>query len=290
MIVRAVGEAEVVVGEEAHIVSQSPSGPRGSEAPPGGDVDGVANLLLLCPTHHRIIDEQTLTWSVEALRQIKESHERRIRERYEAEKVARQISCLEVGDVCVGLSPVQAWRVGDNLLVVCTFGGDPVQVTTNRWRGCGLTFQIFSPVFGSRNLATYTEADPDIEFSVEGVLLRLVELTFDIDTGQFSPFIERQYDLASSSTKCRVLRLKPEPTVPKHTAKEIVDSYHSDRAAGADPENLILRLRDEGLGNPEAVMAAINQLRIDGYLDGVLAEAATMVCNEIEQYRNADPV
>lgn len=168
VIVRAVGEAEVVVGEEAHIVSQSPSGPRGSEAPPGGDVDGVANLLLLCPTHHRIIDEQTLTWSVEALRQIKESHERRIRERYEAEKVARQISCLEVGDVCVGLSPVQAWRVGDNLLVVCTFGGDPVQVTTNRWRGCGLTFQIFSPVFGSRNLATYTEADPDIEFSVEG--------------------------------------------------------------------------------------------------------------------------
>lgn len=290
VIVGAAGEAEVVVGEEAHIVSQSPSGPRGSEVPPGGDVDGVANLLLLCPTHHRIIDEQTLTWTVEGLRQIKESHERGVRERYEAEKVARQVSCLEVGDVCGGLSPVQAWRVGDNMLVVCAFGGDPVQVATNRWRGCGLTFQVFSPSFGSKSLATYTEADPDIEFSVEGVLLRLVELTFDINTGQFSPFIERQYDLASSSPEGRVLRLKAEPAVPRHTAKEIVDSYHSDLAAGENPENLILRLRDEGLGNPEAVMAAINQLRIDGNLDGVVAEAATMVCNEIEQYRNADAV
>lgn len=42
------------VGEMAHVVAKSAVGPRGE---PGGGPDTYANLILLCPTCHRLIDK-----------------------------------------------------------------------------------------------------------------------------------------------------------------------------------------------------------------------------------------
>ena len=56
LVERGYGQAaNIVIGEEAHISARRPSGPRGIGT--GGD-DTYDNLLLLCRTHHRIIDEQ----------------------------------------------------------------------------------------------------------------------------------------------------------------------------------------------------------------------------------------
>src|SRR5436309_1061964 len=51
------GDKDVVLGEEAHIVSEEPNGPR-SRPMPRKEVDAYTNLLLLCPSDHKIVDEQ----------------------------------------------------------------------------------------------------------------------------------------------------------------------------------------------------------------------------------------
>ena len=63
-----------VIGDEAHIRAQSLGGPRYD--PTYSDVDGYENLMLLCPSHHRLIDaDDGSGFSVEALLQMKRRHE-----------------------------------------------------------------------------------------------------------------------------------------------------------------------------------------------------------------------
>jgi len=69
-------DPSVTLGEIAHIVAQSPGGPRSEHQPPGGQVDGNDNLLLLCHAHHEIVDRQPNTYTVEKLFQMKLDHER----------------------------------------------------------------------------------------------------------------------------------------------------------------------------------------------------------------------
>ncbi len=61
-----------VFGEEAHIVGQSPNGPRAGSI---SDVDSYANLILLCRKHHKKVDDQVGKFTVERLREIKRQHE-----------------------------------------------------------------------------------------------------------------------------------------------------------------------------------------------------------------------
>lgn len=64
----------IIVGEEAHIRAQSPGGPR-YEAD-YADVDGYENLMLMCPTHHSMIDaNKGKGYSVKALLRMKKDHE-----------------------------------------------------------------------------------------------------------------------------------------------------------------------------------------------------------------------
>lgn len=49
----------------------------------GVDLDSYDNLILLCKTHHKLVDEQTNKFSVERLREIKAAHEQWVRETLE---------------------------------------------------------------------------------------------------------------------------------------------------------------------------------------------------------------
>jgi hypothetical protein len=65
-----------VVGEMAHIIAQSPEGPRGEDSA-GEDV--YENLILLCPTHHREIDKAPAGFfTAEVLQEWKRKHEQRV--------------------------------------------------------------------------------------------------------------------------------------------------------------------------------------------------------------------
>jgi hypothetical protein len=64
-----------IVGEVAHIVSESPDGPRGNSHLTADERSRYANLILLCNVHHQLIDDQPNTYSVDRLLQMKNDHE-----------------------------------------------------------------------------------------------------------------------------------------------------------------------------------------------------------------------
>lgn len=61
-----------VIGEMAHVIANSPVGPRGDGV--GGD-DTYANLVLLCPTHHKYVDKAPAKFPAETLFKWKANHE-----------------------------------------------------------------------------------------------------------------------------------------------------------------------------------------------------------------------
>lgn len=64
----------------AHIVASSPDGPRGDSARSHMLSDKIENLMLMCLEHHHLIDQNEDIYTEEVLLQMKEEHERRVRE------------------------------------------------------------------------------------------------------------------------------------------------------------------------------------------------------------------
>ena len=64
----------------AHIVADSPDGPRGDVNDSPKLAKDVSNLMLLCTTHHKLVDskEHEIRYPRSLLEQMKENHERRI--------------------------------------------------------------------------------------------------------------------------------------------------------------------------------------------------------------------
>lgn len=69
-------DGAAILGREAHIVGQSDSGPRAKPEMPQADRDCYANLILLCPTHHDLIDADPIVWTITKLHAMKSDHER----------------------------------------------------------------------------------------------------------------------------------------------------------------------------------------------------------------------
>lgn len=65
-----------VVGDECHIHSAAPSGPRFDPSIDSRHIDDVDNLLLLCRVHHKMVDDQVATYTADLLRTIKCNHEK----------------------------------------------------------------------------------------------------------------------------------------------------------------------------------------------------------------------
>jgi hypothetical protein len=71
--IRFLAADPTVIGEMAHVIAQSPKGPRGVQH--GGD-DVYENLVLLCPTHHSEIDKAPAgTFPPDLLYAWKKEHE-----------------------------------------------------------------------------------------------------------------------------------------------------------------------------------------------------------------------
>lgn len=62
----------------AHIVASSPNGARGDPVRSHQLSDKLENLMLLCPDHHKLIDDYEADYPEERLLEMKESHEQAI--------------------------------------------------------------------------------------------------------------------------------------------------------------------------------------------------------------------
>ena len=91
-------------GEMAHIVAFRRAGPRGQSPLTATERNDVSNLMLLCPTCHKLIDGRPDLYPVETLQGFKKDHEARILMLTEA-KADKQTAAL-VLKAAIGSSPV----------------------------------------------------------------------------------------------------------------------------------------------------------------------------------------
>ncbi|MCX6833289.1 MAG: HNH endonuclease signature motif containing protein [candidate division Zixibacteria bacterium] len=87
---------ESVVGDECHIVSGRPAGPRYDPSVTTNSIDSEENLLLLCRVHHKLVDDQPETYTLEALRDMKASHEKWVRYKLAEEVIIKPVKISRV--------------------------------------------------------------------------------------------------------------------------------------------------------------------------------------------------
>ncbi len=66
---------ESIIGDECHIISSRPAGPRYDDTFPSKKLDTYQNLILLCRVHHKMVDDQDKSHTADILRHMKAEHE-----------------------------------------------------------------------------------------------------------------------------------------------------------------------------------------------------------------------
>ena len=74
----------IVIGEICHIHARKPGGPRWKEGFSQEERNSPANLIMLCPNHHAVVDGQPEFYTAEMLRQWKREHESKIKNQHPA--------------------------------------------------------------------------------------------------------------------------------------------------------------------------------------------------------------
>ncbi|MBS0272617.1 MAG: HNH endonuclease [Proteobacteria bacterium] len=93
-----------VFAEMAHIVAFKEKGPRGNDGERPEDINDISNLMLLCPSCHKFIDDNWRDYSRKTLEHIKEAHEIRI-------KTVTEIGPEKRSAVLVFTSPIRGQEV-----------------------------------------------------------------------------------------------------------------------------------------------------------------------------------
>lgn len=78
-------EGETVLGEVCHIAAASAQGPRYDANQTEEQRNGFDNLILLCPTHHTVIDADLEAYTISRLTKMKGNHEKQSKTVPEAE-------------------------------------------------------------------------------------------------------------------------------------------------------------------------------------------------------------
>lgn len=101
------------LGEQAHIVGESESAPRGKSPLTKDERNSYFNLILLCPTHHTIVDNNPEDYPVEKLHLIKDQHElwveSTLSESKDMRKTAQDVIYADLIDAAVEACRLDNW-------------------------------------------------------------------------------------------------------------------------------------------------------------------------------------
>lgn len=108
---QASGSAPYTLGEMAHINGKNPGSNRHDPNQSNEERDQYENLILLCPTHHTLIDkpENEVTYTVEILLQMKTDHENEISRILEAESMSELETVKNKISICLAENK-QVWE------------------------------------------------------------------------------------------------------------------------------------------------------------------------------------
>lgn len=85
---------KIFLGQHAHIIGDSPNGPRGDAALSKKLAHDPANLMLLCHGCHKTIDDLADDYDAELLRQMKKRHEDRIQRLYDIDETKDSVAIV----------------------------------------------------------------------------------------------------------------------------------------------------------------------------------------------------
>jgi hypothetical protein len=72
---RLVDQSSLLIGEVCHICADRPGGKRYDPQQTEAERQVLANLIVLCPNHHTVVDSDDTVYTVAALREMKRQHE-----------------------------------------------------------------------------------------------------------------------------------------------------------------------------------------------------------------------
>ncbi len=112
---------EAIIGDEAHIVAKKNNGSRGVSPLSDEDRDKYENLILLCRTHHKIIDDQFNFYTVKKLVDLKKKHESWVKGslEFDTERNKEELTYASNIDEIVNKLDFQNWNVWTSMI----FGG-----------------------------------------------------------------------------------------------------------------------------------------------------------------------
>lgn len=182
-------DRDVVLGEEAHIVSEEPNGPR-YRPMPKEEVDTYANLLLLCPSDHKIVDEQITYYTEQRLQALKAEHEQWVQYRFSPTPLPVRVRDPEAG------KPIALQRVdtGKELIsiVAHTFAAHHDHPEPQSSEEAELIGQFFQNV--SDCIDIWNDIGPsgriDAEFSISEDIVQLCDAGLVVYAGKRNQILE----------------------------------------------------------------------------------------------------
>lgn len=106
-LTKKIDEKHLVLGQECHIRSPKPNGPRYDSGFPIDKLNSPENLILLCRNHHKEVDDFPFKYPIESLEKIKTDHELTIHNRSSQEipqiKVIKSSKHLPAVQITSGL-------------------------------------------------------------------------------------------------------------------------------------------------------------------------------------------
>jgi hypothetical protein len=73
----AIAEGTSLIGEICHIKADKPGGPRYDALQTDDERQSFDNIMLMCANHHKVVDDDEESFTVERLRTMKSAHEGR---------------------------------------------------------------------------------------------------------------------------------------------------------------------------------------------------------------------
>lgn len=109
------------LGEQAHIVAEEVDGPRGVSQLTLPERNSYSNLILLCPTHHTVIDKDPEFYPIEKLQLIKTEHELSVKEKLsntvDLTNEVNNLIYASLVDIIVGCLDIDQWDAWSSQLL-----------------------------------------------------------------------------------------------------------------------------------------------------------------------------
>lgn len=283
-----------IIGEEAHIIAQEKEGPRGHIPIEQERVNLYENLILLCPTHHTVIDKQPERYTVQALHEMKREHETWVDRKLGRQNRSQEYHYLPdpAYDHFCSQRLIHLWKYPKAHVFCNSYGSNPIEILSGIWKGSGLDFHRFPKgdisitpecVFGS------SEAEPDIEYRCDSEALEVTTFTYDPRIDGFTPFSTIRFE-HDRPINHRLLTIR---LLPDTSPIDPVLEYLKLPRGSADfrlIEKNIYKLRNIGLSIPRQTLECIKELRNAWWCDGAVAESLSDVSEHLKIALEAEKV